>query len=290
MLAAQHTPWEWLRLWLVLGRVSNLPTVWSNCLAAWLISGGGQVTRLLGVGLGTSLLYVGGMFLNDYLDAGFDREHRRGRPIPSGAVSAGWVSAGAWGSLAAGVLVLVFSGANHWMVVALVTAIIVYNLIHKATPLSPVVMGICRLLVYLLAGSVADKGVAGLAIWSGIALAAYVVGLSFVARQETSAGTVAWWPLVLLLTPVGLALVANSDYHREIAIGISLLMVFWVLLALGPTLGKGGTSTPAMVEKLIAGIVAVDLLAVGVTSPGAVLLFVAFFALTLLGQKAIPGS
>ena len=30
-----------LRTLLVLGRVSNLPTVWSNCFAGWLLAGGG---------------------------------------------------------------------------------------------------------------------------------------------------------------------------------------------------------------------------------------------------------
>jgi hypothetical protein len=31
-----------LRTLLVLGRVSNLPTVWSNCLAGWWLGGGGN--------------------------------------------------------------------------------------------------------------------------------------------------------------------------------------------------------------------------------------------------------
>ena len=36
-----------IRTLLVLGRVSNLPTVWSNCLAGWLIAQGGPLERLL---------------------------------------------------------------------------------------------------------------------------------------------------------------------------------------------------------------------------------------------------
>ena len=31
-----------LRTLLVLGRASNLPTVWSNCFAGWLLGGGGE--------------------------------------------------------------------------------------------------------------------------------------------------------------------------------------------------------------------------------------------------------
>ena len=53
-----------LRTLLILGRVSNLPTVWSNCLAGWLLGGGGSVRRLVLLCLASSCLYIGGMFLN----------------------------------------------------------------------------------------------------------------------------------------------------------------------------------------------------------------------------------
>mgnify|MGYP002525814088 FL=1 len=83
---------------LLLGRVSNLPTVWSNCLAAWLLAGGAlvesaDVQRFAWLIAGATLLFLAGMFLNDAFDVQFDREHRPGRPIPSGAISvkAVWV-------------------------------------------------------------------------------------------------------------------------------------------------------------------------------------------------------
>src|SRR5688572_28143471 len=82
---------------LVLGRVSNLPTIWSNCLAGWALAGGAPLTgdvremideplRFAILCLGASLLYVGGMYLNDAFDVEFDLQHRRERPIPSGAI------------------------------------------------------------------------------------------------------------------------------------------------------------------------------------------------------------
>src|SRR5436190_19900248 len=84
------------RALLVLGRVSNLPTIWSNCLAGWALAGGVPLTgdfrqmieapvRFLALCAGASLLYAGGMYLNDAFDVEFDRQHRRERPIPSGA-------------------------------------------------------------------------------------------------------------------------------------------------------------------------------------------------------------
>src|SRR5258706_9705876 len=72
---------------LVLGRVSNLPTVWSNCLAGWWLSGGGNYWKLPLLLLGMSALYTGGMFLNDAFDADFDRQRRPSRPIPSGKIT-----------------------------------------------------------------------------------------------------------------------------------------------------------------------------------------------------------
>jgi 4-hydroxybenzoate polyprenyltransferase len=75
------------RTLLILGRVSNLPTVWSNCLAGWWLGGGATVGKLPFVLAGATCLYLGGTFLNDAFDADFDRQHRRERPIPSGSIS-----------------------------------------------------------------------------------------------------------------------------------------------------------------------------------------------------------
>src|SRR6266478_3370591 len=79
---------RFLRALLVLGRVSNLPTVWSNCLAGWLLAGGENRGSLPFLMAGATCLYIAGMFLNDAFDADFDRQHRKERPIPSGALPA----------------------------------------------------------------------------------------------------------------------------------------------------------------------------------------------------------
>jgi 4-hydroxybenzoate polyprenyltransferase len=76
-----------LRHLLTLARVSNLPTVWSNVLAAWLIAGGAASWHLLPLLLGASLLYSGGCTLNDAFDARWDATYRPERLIPSGALS-----------------------------------------------------------------------------------------------------------------------------------------------------------------------------------------------------------
>ena len=67
-----------------LGRVSNLPTVWTNVLAAAALSGAlagshgdAGAGALGGLLLAMSLFYVGGMFLNDAFDLMHDGESIR---------------------------------------------------------------------------------------------------------------------------------------------------------------------------------------------------------------------
>jgi len=139
-----------------LGRVSNLPTVWTNVAAAAVLAaapvGGAAVVA---VALACSLFYVGGMFLNDAFDREFDARARPERPIPAGLVRAREVLAYGFGLLGGGILLaglvarLVLGGAVPGLVAgtALATAILVYDAWHKANPAAPVLMGLCRVLV-----------------------------------------------------------------------------------------------------------------------------------------------
>ena len=100
------------RTFLVLGRVADTPTIWSNCLAGWWLGGGGPWLQLVWLSVCVTLLYVGGAFLNDAFDARSDRQERRLRPIPSGAISEKEVWQWGFGLLAAGAAGLV-SAKRH---------------------------------------------------------------------------------------------------------------------------------------------------------------------------------
>src|SRR5439155_10768617 len=77
---------------LKLGRVSNLPTVTSNVLAAIALAGGFPATATIVLAcVAMSLMYVAGMYLNDAFDRDIDRVERPERPIPAGEVHASTV-------------------------------------------------------------------------------------------------------------------------------------------------------------------------------------------------------
>src|SRR5690606_18798399 len=195
-----------------LGRVSNLPTVWTNVLAGMVLSGHAVADwRLAGTLVAVSLAYVGGMYLNDAFDAEVDALERPHRPIPSGEASRNAVFAIGLALLATHILLLAVvgyvpaGGTGSPPVLAglaLAAAIVIYDRWHKANPLSTVVMGLCRVLVYVIAGySVADT--LPEALWFGAAmLLCHLIGLSYAARQETLARVENLWPLVLLAVPL----------------------------------------------------------------------------------------
>ena len=63
-----NTPRTGFTTYLKIGRVSNLPTVWTNVLAGAFLSGhAADVPTLLWVMLAITLFYTGGMYLNDAL-------------------------------------------------------------------------------------------------------------------------------------------------------------------------------------------------------------------------------
>lgn len=285
------TPPSKVRTLLVLGRVSNLPTVWSNCLAGWWLGGGGRWALLAWTCVGTSLLYVAGMFLNDAFDVNFDRQHRNNRPIPSGAVSLRevWI----WGVtlMVAGMASLCWMGTTTVaLTLALTAAILLYDASHKLISVAPVIMGLCRCLVYVVAASVAANGVTGLATWSGCALALYIIGLSYLARKEALWAPVNAWPVILLAAPIALALLADDTAIRNRAILLSVMLALWIVASLRLTFGRAQPKVGKTVAKLLAGIVLVDLLAAADLTQPWIFLFPIWFVLALLLQKLAPAT
>ena len=280
-----------LRTLLLLGRVSNVPTVWSNCLAGWLLGGGGDPHTLTLLGLGATLVYVGGMFLNDAFDADFDRQHRAERPIPSGAISAAAVWRWGFGLLGSGTLILILLGkVTGILAVLLLVAILVYDALHKLLACSPVLMSACRFLLYLVAASAGSAGVTGLAVWSAFALAAYIIGLSYLARRESTGDAISFWPVLFLLAPIALAALVNTGPFQSSALLVSLILGLWMLRSVRSTFWSAERDIGRTVAGLLAGIVLVDLLAVADAPPATGLVFLLLFVGALVFQRVVPAT
>jgi 4-hydroxybenzoate polyprenyltransferase len=290
-MSARLSSTFYLRTLLLLGRVSNLPTVWSNCLAGWWLGGAGNVDKLPYLLAGATSLYTGGMFLNDAFDAEFDRKHRKERPIPAGAIGLKevWVWGAGWLALGACFLAWI-GGMTGSLGLALAGCIVVYDGMHKKVAFGPVLMGLCRFVLYLAAASTAVNGLNMRAICCAAALFAYIIGLSYVARRESIGGPIGYWPLAFVVMPIVVALVFNRGSQLESALLVSAIFAVWTIKSLRYTLWIEEPNIGRTVSGLLAGIVWVDLLAAANVPRELGAVFVGLFLTALVFQRFVPAT
>jgi 4-hydroxybenzoate polyprenyltransferase len=276
---------------LKLGRVSNLPTVWTNVLAGTILSGGASGARTALVALAMSMFYVGGMYLNDYCDRHIDARERPERPIPRGEISQTSVAVIGLALLFAGIALMISFGiAAAVASLALAAAIVAYDWFHKRNPAAPLVMGLCRGLVYCAAGAAAIGDFSGVPVVAAVALVAYTAGLTYAARQESLGSVGKLWPLLFLAAPMLViwpaaqhGIVGTAVFFGVIAnAGVALY-----LLVRRPV----PKSVPYAVGLLIAGLSLVDssfLASVGAITASVVA--VGGFAATLALQRYVAGT
>ncbi len=274
-----------------LGRVSNLPTVWTNVVAGMVLAGGNPFSPELALVLAAmSAMYVGGMYLNDAFDREFDARERPERPIPAGLVQASTVFAAGFGLLGLGVLFLALAGPAAAAVgLALAATIIYYDRNHKNNPLSPLVMGICRTLVYVGAGFAVTLSLSPALPCAAVVVVCYLIGLTYIAKQETLSRVENLWPLLFLAVPFLYSVLALEP--TLLSILLFLAFMGWVAYALSFLFRERGGSVPRAVVSLIAGIALLD--AIFIASEGYVpgaLGAVGGFGLTLLLQRFVPGT
>lgn len=166
--------------------------------------------------LGSALMYISGMVLNDVYDVERDRVERPERPLPSGRIDVAWARWLGYEMLfigaALGVAAGVMRGDPRPAVVAvgLAALIVLYNRVLKATFVGPIVMGGCRFLNVLFGMSAAVGAWTGIHYLIAAAIGLYIVGVSWFARGE-----------------------ADEDIHRgplvagSILIGAGMLLLAW---------------------------------------------------------------
>jgi hypothetical protein len=280
-----------------LGRVSNLPTVWTNVLAGVALAGVSPWQwATVPAAAGVSLAYVGGMFLNDAFDRDIDAEQRPSRPIPSGAVAANTVFAAGFVLLLGAVAVLLmaargFSQPPQGVVLAglaLAGAVVAYSWHHKANPLSPAVMGACRLLAYLAAGLAAAAALSRPLLGAALVSCCYLLGLTYAAKGERGSNARRVWPLLFLAAPVGYGAVFAEGVTGR---ALLALLVAWIGGALWLLRRRRPGDVGRAVVALIAGIALLDALFLAVAGwPGAAPAAIGCFLATLTLQRWISGT
>ena len=285
-----------LSVMLKLARVSNLPTVWSNCIVGWLL-GGGEFSSWLYLSmlmLGASLAYSAGMVMNDAVDAGYDSEHRPERPLPSGEIK----QSTAWGLaislLGSGLVLLLLAGAWPFWVLLLTAMIVSYNVLHKRWQGAVYIMGGCRLVLYLTAASVSVNG--GwfremVLIWA-LALGVYTVGITLAARGEAEDKGTGLGAISLLAAPL---FAAGWMYFSRVESGMTVMvcLVLWagwtaysVLILRGDEEGRVARA----VSLLIAGMLLVDAVAISAAYDWLGIVLVAALPPVLILQKRIAAT
>lgn len=276
-----------------LGRISNLPTVWTNVLAGAIIAGSARpAAEILLIVIAMTAFYVGGMYLNDYFDRAIDARERPGRPIDAGEIRAGSVLSIGLGLLTLGIVLMTSFGPRAILCGLLLAGVIVlYDVWHKGNTLSPLVMGLCRALVYVGTGVAVTGDVTKATIIGAVALACHVAGITYAAKQETLDRVENLWPLALLAVPLFAVLPALFDGWMVIAAFVLLVAAdAFAIWFLAKRTARG--AVPLAVSGLIAAICLVDALAIAAAGGGIAIVAVCImgYPLTRLFQRSIPGT
>jgi len=99
-----------------------------------------------------------------------------------------------------------------------------------------------------------------------------------------------YWPCLLMLAPVALALVVNQGRFQRQAFLLGGLFLVWIIASLRQAFWAPQPNIGRSVSALLAGIVLVDLLAVGGATPAITFTFLGLFFLALLFQRFIPAT
>lgn len=211
------------------------------------------VAVYLCLAIGSALLYMAGMVLNDVWDVEQDRRERPSRPLASGRIAVASARRVGFGLLLSGVVFGWAAGYLPWVenelpwrsgLVATLLAIVVvlYDALLKRTPLGPLAMGGCRLLNVLLgmaaAATVApDSPVLGfstaqLITASGIGL--YIAGVTWFARREAAVSR--RWQLaaatLVMISGIGLLGLVYHMLPADMPKTLSLESTWFLLLGL----------------------------------------------------------
>jgi 4-hydroxybenzoate polyprenyltransferase len=291
---------------LTLARISNSPTVVSNTLAGAALAGMRLVDgKQILVAIAMILFYSAGMYLNDLFDYAIDSRARPERPLPAGIVSQRAAVRVVIALCGTGSVLLLIVGLYPFLSgLILIGLIICYDKWHKGNPFSPLLMALCRAMVYITAFlAFSASSIFNLSLPCGL-LILYVIGLTSVARIENNIPTRNDRPLcrpgtlrlpriahigivITLFLPASYFAVRPSLLTLLFALFFTAWVVHNIFFIYDPSRPQVGRA----VAQLIAGISLLDSLVLIVSEnyQGLLLALIAF-ALTLFLQRYVKGT
>jgi len=263
----------------VLGRVITLPTVLSNCLAGWLLSGCGNVDKLVLACLSLSFLQVAISWLTVVFDIKSESDYQRMYPWLStrATLRIPWILSVVFIWL--GILLAASCGR---MIAILACWIVFVGLLtactHRIFFLSSLLPGFLRASYYVVGGSVAWGGLMGETLWAALGILFYMFGCGFVTRQRWNAELRSLAiPSLAFAVPLVMALVVNDGDYRWIGICFVSAVFAWLLyIFYQQNVRKEMAQTAGY---LTATICLIDFLAAGVESVGVALILGGLFIL-----------
>lgn len=175
-----------LKAFPALARISNLPTILSNCLAGSALAGVSSFDfRVVVLMALMSCFYTAGMILNDVCDYPWDAIHKPNRPLVRGDARRDEALFLSISLMTVGlILAAAISAGTFFAGLVLCALIVLYDCWHKNNPVSPLLMGLCRAMVYVICVvAFSDIATAWARIGPAGLLCAYVAGLTALAKM-----------------------------------------------------------------------------------------------------------
>ena len=281
-----------LNAYLTLFRLSNLPTIFTNVLVGTVLSEGILFSWVFWkIVFSCSLFYIAGMIFNDLFDYRWDKKYRPDRPLAANLISID--TALFWGILfiiIALLSLITINNSTFWAGICLICFIMVYDAWHKKNALSPLVMGCCRATVYLIAflafSSLSDLSQSMIA--SSLLLAAYLMGLTYLAKGKFKWILLKWIAILLLFFPISYV-VYQQDMLNYYVLFLIFIDFLWLVYTLNLYFKE---KTNSGIAKLIAGISLIDTLIISLHKIEVNILLTGLtgWVLTLFFQKYIQGT
>jgi hypothetical protein len=269
--------------------ISPLPTFWSNCLAGWWLGGDGNPGKLLCLLLGVTCLAFGGVFFKlVYHSEISGLRHICNIMITNDLDNRHWwlVSFG-WCVL--GLAILLPAGSNSTVLALLIIlSSVTHGAVCRVVRFAPMLTGLTRVAIYLLAAGSGENGITGLSMWSALSVGFYVTGVGLLGSENSKRNTTTYWPCGFVLVPILLALAAYGFSRINLVLCSALLL--WILVSLRYILLSQSRNLTYATSNMTTAIVLVDLLATGGESVWLILVLGLIFIAALLNLRKQPMS